>query len=134
MFDRILELGTTFDWVTPLIAFVQDIVAGPSFTFLVPADCGWSGREIGRLLKRHGVRVWGMMIVSNTLMFSARKAQAQWAQYFLQREGIPIEYGLSEPPPIQPTSPGPKSDHLSLWAVIDRFLDELGLGEEIHTS
>jgi hypothetical protein len=94
MFDRFVEFMTIFDWISPVMAWVQDIFNGPSYTFLVPEDSGWSGREIQGMLKRHGVRVWGLMIVNRTLMLSVRQAQARWAQYLLQRYGVPVENPL----------------------------------------
>ena len=90
MFDRILKFGATFDWISPLIAIGQDIANGPSYTFLIPANCGWTGREIINLLRRNGIKTWGHMIVNDTFMISVRKPQAQWATYVLERAGIPL--------------------------------------------
>jgi len=86
--DTILKIGSYFDYWSPLIAGVQDIVNGPSRTFLIPDDCGKSGREIEQLLRRHGIKTWGLMIVNDTIMVSVRQKQARRAQYLLQREGI----------------------------------------------
>ena len=94
MWDAILDYGTVFDWISPVIAFIQDLLYGPSAAFLVPEDAGWSGREIQKLLSDHGIKVWGLMIVSNTIMFNVRQAQARWAEYLLLRAGVPFEGGL----------------------------------------
>ena len=96
MFDKILEFGTIFDWISPLIAAVKDITNGPSHTFMMREDCGWSGRKIANILKQNGVESWGHMIVNHNIMITVRRKQARWAQYLLEREAIPIQYGLLE--------------------------------------
>jgi hypothetical protein len=100
MRDEILEAGTVFDWISPLLAIVQDIIRGPSHTFLIPYDCGWSGRDIARLLESYGVKSWGHMVVERTFMLSVSQNQAQWAHYLLERAGILVE----NPPSGQPGS------------------------------
>ena len=46
----ILELGTTFDWISPTLAIAQDLTNGGGFTFLIDQACGWTGHEIAKLL------------------------------------------------------------------------------------
>ncbi len=99
MLDKLLDFGTTFDWITPLIAEIQDITNGPAHTFLIPEDCGWSGRAIERVLKDQGVKTWGLMIADNMILITVRQAQARWAQYLLGRERIPIAYGVVDDRP-----------------------------------
>jgi hypothetical protein len=94
MLDKVLEVGACFDWITPLITVVQDLANGPGHTFLIPNDCGWSGRDIEDLLRRRGVRSWGHMVVKHSLMLRVRQKQARWAQYLLERAGIPLEGGM----------------------------------------
>ena len=89
--DTILKIGSCFDYWSPLIAEAQDIVNGPSRTFLIPDDCGKSGREIEQLLRRHGIKTWGLMIVNDTIMVSVRQEHAQQAQELLQQKGIPFQ-------------------------------------------
>ena len=89
--DRFLEIGSMFDGISPTLAFFQDIFNGPSHTFLIPHDCGRSGREIETLLTGNGIRVWGQMIVNRTIMLTVRQTQARFAQYLLDRAGIPVE-------------------------------------------
>ena len=99
MLDKLLEIGSWFDWISPALAQVQDIANGPSHTFLIPQASGWSGREISRMLREHGVKHWGMMIVNHTLMLSVRQKQARWADYLLQRSGIPLLNPISSSQP-----------------------------------
>jgi hypothetical protein len=74
---------------------VQDLTKGPRHILSIPLDCEWSAREIESLLRSYGVETWGLMIVGQSILITVRMAQARWAQYLLQREGIPIDYLLS---------------------------------------
>jgi hypothetical protein len=96
MLDKLLELGTVFDWISPVMAAIQDRLNGPSHTFMIPDDCGWSGFQIEYLLKSHGIRPWRRMVIKHMIMLTVRLAQARYAQYLLLRAQIPIEYGLLE--------------------------------------
>ena len=125
MIDKLLEYGTIFDWISPLVAEIQDIANGPSHTFLIPEGCGWSGREIDNLLRNRGIKTWGLMIVDHLIMITVRQAQAWWAQTLLDREGIPIAYGVLDKRPTHPPHPARKADHTSLSDTLDRWLDKL---------
>ena len=116
MIDEALNVGSTFDWISPVLASAQDIVNGPSHTFLIPDQCGWSGYGIRDLLHRSGVQTWGLMIVSDTLMVSVPKERSSWAFTVLSRNGIPVENPpetldvSSKPGQAQP-SPARDADH-----------------------
>jgi hypothetical protein len=90
MLDRLLEIGSGFDWITPLAAFAQDALNGPPAHFGIPPGAGWTRRDVAQLLHGHGVRVWGFILASDVLMFSVPKTQARWALYLLQHAGVPI--------------------------------------------
>ena len=95
MIDKLLQVGAGFDWISPVAGLLGDIVHGPSFTFLIPYDeSPLSGREIELALKKRRVACWGVMVVDGTLTVSVKQAQAQWAQYLLQSQGVPIENPL----------------------------------------
>ena len=97
MIDSILGIAATFDWITPLAGFAGDLMNGPSHTFLIPyGGSPLSGREIGRMLNKRGVKCWGLMIVSGSLMVSVRLSQAPWAQRLLEQAGVPIENPLPD--------------------------------------
>jgi len=49
--DELLEIGTMPDWVSPILAGLQDVINGPSHTLTY--NCGWSGKEIADL--HHGI-------------------------------------------------------------------------------
>ena len=61
-----------------------------AWRFYVPRDCGWSGIEIERLLRRHGVKVWDRGFTHDALTFRVKCRQANWAEYLLRRRGIPV--------------------------------------------
>jgi hypothetical protein len=93
--DKLLEVGAGFDWVSPLLGFLGDAMNGTAHTFLIPWNsCPMSGHEVKRLLNRRGVKTWGVMIVSGTLMVSVKLEKARWAQHLLEQAGIPIENPL----------------------------------------
>jgi hypothetical protein len=95
MLDTILEAGASFDWISPLASILGDIMNGPSHTFLIPYDSTpLSGREIAWMLGKRGVKTWGLMVVSGTLMVSVRLNQARWAQHLLEQAGVPVENPL----------------------------------------
>ena len=96
MIDKMLQVGSAFDWISPAAATLQNVMRGPSFTFLIPYDdCPLSGREIELALKKRRVACWGLMVVDGTLTVSVKQAQAQQAQRVLESQGVPIENGLS---------------------------------------
>jgi hypothetical protein len=95
MLDSILEAGANFDWISPLASILGDIMNGPSHTFLIPYDSSpLSGREIAWMLGKRGVKTWGLMVVSGTLMVSVRVDQARWAEHLLEQAGVPVENPL----------------------------------------
>jgi hypothetical protein len=97
MLDKFLEVGAGFDWISPLLGFLGDAMNGPSHTFLIPYDsCPMSGRDVARLLRKRGVKSWGLMIVSGTLMVSVRLEKARWAQHLLEQAGVPVENPLPQ--------------------------------------
>jgi len=91
MLDEILAFGSTFDWISPLVGHAKNILNGPSHTFLIPYDRGWSGRAIAKMLGKRGVKSWGYMVVQDTLTLSVTERQAGWAQHLFDQAGIPVE-------------------------------------------
>ena len=125
MLDRILEVGSAFDWISPLAGALGDFLNGPSHTFLIPyAASPLTGREIAWMLGKRGVRSWGHMIVSGKLMVSVNLSQARWAQHLLEQVGVPIE----NPLPGQGTTQRRRGSRRSAAAVArrSRILQSLG--------
>jgi hypothetical protein len=98
MLDELLEIGSAWNWITPGIAFLQDLLNGPSSHFGITINAGWEKGDIRDLLTRHGVRVWGLMpnLNCDMLMFAVPKTQAKWAYYLLKVRGVPVLYAPAE--------------------------------------
>lgn len=100
--SSILEIGATFDWITPLHAFGMDLYyalfRGGSHTFLVSCECGWSGHGIIKLLHNFKIETWGHMIVNDTIMVTVPKARAAIAENVLDQAGL-TPWILSTPAP-----------------------------------
>lgn len=94
MFDKLVETGSVFDWITPLFTLIQDFRNRPSVGYNVPVDGGWSAYAISDLLRAHGIKLWGLTIFQGTIMFRLRAAQAEYAQYLLAQNGIFYSGGL----------------------------------------
>lgn len=95
MIDKAIEAGTMFDWITPLWTFVQDWRNRPSCGYSVPVDGGYSLYVVRDLLRSKGVKTWGWAIVDGAILFRARQAQAEYVQYWLERNGVPYGGGIS---------------------------------------
>jgi len=113
MIDNLLEIGATFDWISPLASVVGDLVHGGGYTFLIPT-CPIAPREMELMLGRKGVKTWGLMHVDNTTMISVRKADAQKAYGILKGAGVPVEN-----PPKMAKSARPAKRSGGVFAVFD---------------
>lgn len=102
LIDRVEGLISTFvnaDWqgaferggLPGLIGETAASLTGRNtWHFYVPRDCGWSGVEMERLLRRHGVKIWDRGFTHDCLTFRVKRRQANWAEYLLRRRGIPV--------------------------------------------
>lgn len=95
MIDKLVEAGSTFDWITPVVTMIQDFRNRPSVGYNVPVDGGWSAYAISDLLRAHGIKVWGLTIFQGTIMLRLRAAQAEYAQYLFAQNGVLYSGGLS---------------------------------------
>jgi hypothetical protein len=63
----------------------------PSHKFVVAdRNTGWSGRDIEKMLKHYGIKMWGRGFSHDTLTFRVQRKQAKWAEYLLHQHGIPV--------------------------------------------
>jgi hypothetical protein len=92
--DKLLNVGSAFDWITPSFAFVQDFLSTPVSDFGIPIHPYWGRKEIARLLKKNGIHVWGLMynFQGDLLMFTVEAQQAELTCYLLKEAGVPILY------------------------------------------
>ena len=76
--DKLLEVGTTFDWISPMIGLAEDIIGGMD-TIATDIPAGLSANDVVRTLKRHGVRVGKTPeIISGQLVMTVDDAQKAW--------------------------------------------------------
>lgn len=128
MLDRVLNIASAFDWITPALAFAQDFLNGPVADFGIPENAGWSRRDIKRLLSRYGVRVWGLIFSRGILMFTVPKTQAKWAYYLLKRAGVPILYAPAEAMDASAAGTGKPAKRTTPLDPLFDFLDRLDQG------
>lgn len=88
-----------FDWIRPTGVLLEEIFRGSLFstdvwTFFVPFSeamaQGWTPPQIRGLLMQNGVESWGDLITGGELSFNVKLGQAQFAEYILLRNGIPV--------------------------------------------
>ena len=106
------------------------LVGRNAWRFYVPRDCGWSGIEMERLLKRHGVKVWDRGFTRECLTFRVKRRQANWAEYLLRRRGIPVvsrsfnplndEYARRHAPGSEP--PTRRQQHKTSGGLLDDLI------------
>ena len=95
MFEEIIKIGASWDWITPLWAFVQDWRYSPATHFTTPYGGIYSAKEIQWYLQGKGIKVWGLLVVGDTILFSVREAQSDYTEYHLRQLGIYYTGGLS---------------------------------------
>lgn len=98
MRNEILNLGASFDWMTPTWALLQDFANRPISRFGIQANVIFDRGDIRRLLKERGVKSWGYVynVAGDLIMLSVPKSQAAWANWVLQEAGVPVLYGPPE--------------------------------------
>ncbi len=94
MIVNLISMGSMFDWITPLWTFVQDWRNRPSCGYSVPVNGGWSLYAVRDILRSRGVKTWGWAIVDGVILFRTRTAQAQYTQYWLERNAVPYWGGV----------------------------------------
>jgi hypothetical protein len=107
--DRIEGAVSTFlnaDWIGAferhgvagvITEFVACVTSYNAPTIRVSRRSHWSGRDIERLLKRYGVRIWDRGLAGPDLSFCVKRRQVRWAEYLLLRAGVPVTSILNEP-------------------------------------
>ena len=91
MVRDVLKILAYFNWITPLEIVTRRAFYGPSYSFKIPETSGWSGAGIVNMLRQQGgISTYGYMFVNDHFMFHVPREQARFAQYLMQRAGIPI--------------------------------------------
>lgn len=96
---HLVEALTNFDWITPGIGLVEDLINDPtlfqsnSWTFFVPyEDClaaGYNAVDIKRLLNDRGIHHWGSQITGRDYFFSVSLEDADAVATLLAKNNIP---------------------------------------------
>jgi hypothetical protein len=98
----IVQTFTHADWrgaaerggVTGLLAEAGASLIGTNCcAFFTPIGGPWSGARIERLLAGRGIKMWGVGFANGELFFRVSREQAAWAQYVMERAGVPLLYG-----------------------------------------
>lgn len=93
MFDKIVEVGAGFDFISPVLAVIGNIANGPSHVFAyIPIE---TGHNIKKALSKEGIKSWGWFHIAgeDESVFSVRKSDAAKAQSILDSMGVPITAG-----------------------------------------
>jgi hypothetical protein len=121
----LFEFLVNFDWISPLIAFIETAIYGHGWTFYLDLDSGWTGVQCERLLKSKGVKVYGRCIANGDVFFQVPTRQAEWAEYLLLRAGAPLKYALfSERNRKYLGGAGQQQDRFGIDSLLD-FLSSL---------
>lgn len=105
---KVLEILSTPDWISPLVALIQDFTNGPHTRFYVDPYCGYSCNGLMRELRKYGIQPWGQTYVVDYAMFifTVKRAQAAYTLRILEQLGVAV-YGTH--PQIKPAQPEPKT-------------------------
>ncbi len=131
MFDRLIDIGATLDWITPLIDFIKNAKNGPRHSFFVDRYVGWSANDIKRLLKQRDIEMWGIVFFKESIAFDVKESQALQTQYLLQQNNLPILQGVIAPYHLHnkqkqsPAKPVVKTKEMGVWQEFNQWLDEL---------
>lgn len=89
--DKLLGIGSTPDWISPLSGIFGDFTNGSYRRFYISRYAGYSCDQITKMLKDKGVKVWGDTIIDDMIVFTVKETQGGWARYLLQQASITIE-------------------------------------------
>ncbi|RME82078.1 MAG: hypothetical protein D6775_11860 [Caldilineae bacterium] len=62
------------------------------FPFFVEADGLWTADDISDLLAKYGIKVFGVYRYDEDLVFYVRIGQANFAQWLMERAGVPLKH------------------------------------------
>jgi len=97
MLREIVKILSYMDWLRPLLTVAQNQAKGPSHTFLIPDDCGWSPKQVESHLRKKGIKTWGLDVYRDQIMLSTTSEQATLVQHLLKQQGIAVENPVETP-------------------------------------
>lgn len=91
MLEFFLRFGAAFDWLGPVSALIQNYKNRPAVGYTI----FYEDVAVLDILKSKGIKIWGLVLVGDELIFSLRMAQAEFAQYLLEGAGVPYHGGVT---------------------------------------
>lgn len=88
--NGLIEVLAKLDWFERLDELIHWLSGVKSWKFAVSRSSGFSGQQIESMLKKYGVKVWGRGFTRETLTFRVNEKQANWAEYLLYQNHIPV--------------------------------------------
>jgi hypothetical protein len=70
--------------------FLRALTGFSAWPFFVAAESDWRPSTIRPILDSHGIDSWGWGKHGGEYFFQVKLRQANWAQYLLQQNGVPI--------------------------------------------
>ena len=70
--------------------FFRALTGFSAWPFFVQAESGWQPATIRPILDAHGIENWGWGKQGGEFFFQVKLRQANWTQYLLQQNGVPI--------------------------------------------
>lgn len=90
MIDKMLEAGTTFDWISPLWSLYQDSRHSGGAGFTIDVDGGWSLYAVNDLMNEYNIETWGWQLYGDVFIFRLNEAAAPYAQHLMRTCGVPV--------------------------------------------
>lgn len=87
MIDKLVEVGSMADWITPVYGWIMNWVHRPARQMVLGLDVT-TPIEVQQILSDRGIRTWAYQIVGRKFVFGLRAAQYRHAEYWLKRYGI----------------------------------------------
>lgn len=107
--DAVLVFLARLDWFERVGELARWLIGIRSWRFAVPRACGYSGEDIERLLRSKGVSLWGRSFNRQHLFFRVKLRQANWTEYLLWHNGIPVTSKPYNPRNRQAVAPSRQS-------------------------
>jgi len=87
--DRFLTIGATFDWISPALSVIDELLFGELYRFQIE-PCRYSGVEIARALRKKNVNAKARMVVDGKIVIDVRMKDAVKAQILLNTWKVPV--------------------------------------------
>ena len=97
-----MDGGVPGDWISPILGFLGDAMNGPGYTISFP-PCRLTPPQVKKLLKKNGIKAWGVEILDGQGCITVRKDDAARACQLLQSHGVPVSNAPQQP--AQPNRP-----------------------------